>query len=157
MSDANPNPPAGAAPTLLSRLQEDMKAAMRAGQKDRLQVIRMLISDVKIIDMASKPTTEQQAVEAYAKKLRKSLEEYEKLSRATEVTALKFEIGVVDEYLPKKADASQTAALVDAFLAQNAFTAKDTGKAIGMFMKANTGAVDPGQVNVLIKEKLAGK
>ena len=92
------------APTgpLLARLQEDMKAAMRAGQKDRLNVIRMLISDVKIIDMAPKPTTEEQAIEAYAKKLRKSLEEYDKLGRTTEASALKFEIGVVEEYSQRK-------------------------------------------------------
>ena len=110
----NPSPPRP--PVLLSRLQEDMKTAMKSGQKERLGVIRMLLSDVKNIDLASKPTTAEQAVEAYAKKLRKSLEEYEKLGRTAEVTALKFEIGVVDEYLPKKASAEDAAKLVDAFL-----------------------------------------
>lgn len=142
---------------LLARLQEDMKAAMRAGQKERLNVIRMLISDVKIIDMAPKPTTEEQAIEAYGKKLRKSLEEYEKLGRTIESNALKFEIGIVEEYLPKKASAEDATNLVEAFLAANAFTAKDTGKAIGLFMKANPGKVDPAQVNALIREKLAGR
>lgn len=145
------------APTLLARLQEDMKTALRAGEKDRLQVIRMLISDVKVIDMAPKPTTEQQAVEAYAKKLRKSLDEYQKLGRTDEVKALQFEIGIVEQYLPKKADTAATASMVDAFLAQNSFTAKDVGKAIGMFMKAHGSEVDPGAVNALIKEKLTGK
>ena len=52
---------------LQSRLTEDMKSAMKSGQKDRLQVIRMLLSDVKNIDlMPNKPTAEQ-AVEAYGK------------------------------------------------------------------------------------------
>jgi len=78
---------------LLTRLQDDMKAAMKSGQKDRLGVIRMLISDVKNIDLAPKPTTAEEAVAAYAKKLCKSAEEYEKLGKAQEVEKLKWEIG----------------------------------------------------------------
>src|SRR5207248_2544372 len=85
---------------LLARLQEDMRAAMKSGDKDRLGVIRMLISDVKIIDLASKPTTAEEAVAAYAKKLRKSQEEYQKLGKPEEVKKLQFEIGVVEQYMP---------------------------------------------------------
>jgi len=85
---------------LLTRLTEDMKTALKAGQKDRLMVIRMLISDVKNVDLAPKPTTPEQAVESYAKKLRKSVEEYEKLGKPDQVTKLKQEIAVVEEYLP---------------------------------------------------------
>src|SRR2546429_6046337 len=104
---------------LLSRLTQDMKTALKSGQKDRLQVIRMLLSDVKNIDlMPNKPTAEQ-VVAAYGKKLRKSMEEYEKLGKADEVSNLKFEISVVDEYLPKKASPEETAMLVDEFLAKN--------------------------------------
>jgi len=43
---------------LLQRLQEDMKTAMKSGEKARLSVIRMLLSDVKNIDLAPKPTTD---------------------------------------------------------------------------------------------------
>src|SRR5256885_13372205 len=120
---------------LLTRLQEDMKPALKTGQKERLSVIRMLISDVKNIDlMPAKPTAEQ-VVSAYGKKLRKSVEEYEKLGKADEVSKLKFEIGVVDEYLPKKASPEDTAKLVDEFLAKNSFTEKQIGQAIGAFIK----------------------
>ena len=142
---------------MLAKLQEDMKTAMRTGQKDRLQVIRMLISDVKIVDMAPKPTTPLQAVESYHKKLKKSLEEYDKLGKADEVTKLKFEIGVVEEYLPKKASPGDTEKLVDEFLAKNAFTEKQVGQATGLFMKAHGAQVDPASANALIKAKLAGK
>src|SRR3954463_10952598 len=101
---------------LATRLHEDMKAALKAGQKDRLQVIRMVLSDVKNIDLNPAKPTAEQAVEAYARKLRKSLEEYQKLGKQPEVDALKFEIGVVEEYLPKKLSAEETEKLVDAFL-----------------------------------------
>ncbi len=142
---------------LLARLQEDMKAAMKSGAKDRLGVIRMLISDVKNIDiMPSKPTA-QQVVEAYGKKLRKSLDEYEKLGLKDQAEKLKFEIGVVDEYLPKKASEEETAKLVEEFLAGNAFTEKQFGQAMGAFMKAHAAAVDAATVSRLIKARLAGK
>jgi uncharacterized protein YqeY len=142
---------------LQSRLTEDMKSALKAGQKDRLAVIRMLLSDVKNIDlMPNKPTAEQ-AVEAYAKKLRKGVEEYEKLNKPDEVAKLKSEIAVVEEYLPRKASAGDTEKLVDEFLGKNQFTEKDFGRAMGAFMKAHGPNVDPGQANQLLKNKLAGK
>ncbi len=142
---------------LLARLQEDMKAALKSGQKDRLMVIRMLLSDVKNIDLAPKPTTAEEAVAAYGKKLRKSLEEYEKLGKTEEVQKLKFELSVVDEYLPKKVSPEETERLVDAFLAQQAFTEKQAGQAMGAFMKAHGTLVDAATVNALLRRKLAGK
>jgi uncharacterized protein YqeY len=142
---------------LQAKLTQDMKAAMKAGQKERLSVIRMLLSDVKNIDlMPNKPTAEQ-VVAAYAKKLSKGVEEYEKLGKADEAAKLKAEIAVVEEYLPKKASAGDTEKLVDDFLAANAFTERDFGRAMGAFMKAHGGQVDAAQANQLLKKKLAGK
>jgi uncharacterized protein YqeY len=142
---------------LLAKLQEDMKLAMKAGQKDRLTVIRMLISDVKNIDLQPTKPTAQQAVESYAKKLRKSVEEYEKLNKPDEVAKLKSEIAIVEEYLPKKLDAAETEKLVDAFLAGKPFGEKQMGQAMGQFMKAHGTQVDAGVANQLLKAKLAGK
>jgi hypothetical protein len=142
---------------IATKLHEDMKAALKAGQKDRLQVIRMLLSDVKNVDLASKPTTPQQAVEAYAKKLKKSAEEYEKLGRKAEVDQLKAELAIVEEYLPKKASPEETAKLVDTFLASNSFAEKQAGQATGMFMKQHGANVDAGVASGLIRQKLQGK
>lgn len=142
---------------LLPKLTEDMKLAMKAGQKDRLLVIRMLISEVKNIDLMPNKPTPQQAVEAYNKKLKKSLEEWEKLGRAEEANKLKEEIAIVESYLPKKLGAEETEKLVDAFLAANPFTEKDAGRATGLFMKQHGGSVDAGIVNPMLRAKLAGK
>jgi uncharacterized protein len=142
---------------LLAKLQDDMKAAMKTGQKDRLQVIRMLISDVKNVDLNPQKPTPQQAVEAYAKKLRKSVEEYEKIGKTDEVAKLKAEIAVVEEYLPKKASPAETEALVDAFLQGKTFTEKQIGQAMGQFMKVHGQQVDAGVANAALKAKLAGK
>jgi len=134
-----------------------MKTALKTGQKDRLQVIRMVLSDVKNVDLMPNKPTEQQVVEAYAKKLRKSLEEYEKLGKADESAKLKSEIAIVDEYLPKKANAEDTEKLVDAFLGANNFSEKQVGQATGMFMKQHGAGIEAGTVNALLRKKLAGK
>lgn len=142
---------------LQTQLQEDMKAAMKSGDKRKLSVIRMVLSDVKNVDLAPKPTTPQDAVAAYAKKLRKSLEEFQKLGKDQEVEQLRYEIGVVESYLPKKASAEETGKLVDAFLASHTFTEKQVGQAMGAFMKAHGQQVDAATANQLLKQKLAGK
>lgn len=142
---------------LLNRLTQDMKAALKSGQKDRLQVIRMLLSDVKNIDlMPNKPTAEQ-AVEAYAKKLRKGVEEYEKLGKPDEAAKLKSELAVVEEYLPAKASAGDTERLVDEFLSQHHFTEKQIGQAMGALVKAHGTSIDKAKANELLRQKLAGK
>jgi len=142
---------------LLARLQEDMKIAMKSGDKPRLQVIRMLISDVKIIDLAPKPITAEETVAAYAKKLRKSQEEFQKLGKTAEVEQLKYELGVVEVYLPKKASPQETERLVNEFLAKNSFGEKQVGQAMGAFMKSHGTQVEAGVANQLIRQKLAGK
>ena len=70
---------------------------------------------------------------------------------------LKFEISVVDEYLPKKASPADTEKLVADFLAKHAFSEKQSGAAMGMFMKEHGSMVDPGAANQLIRKALAGK
>src|SRR6476659_5287653 len=132
---------------LVSRLQEDMKTALKSGQKERLGVIRMILSDAKTADLRKQ--TPEEAVAAYAKKLAKSQEEFQKYGKTAEADQLKAEIAIVQEYLPKKASAEDTAKLVDDFLAKNSFTEKQLGQAMGAFMKAHGSSVDPGQANQL--------
>ena len=143
--------------SLLARLQEDMKSAMKSGRKERLGVIRMLISDVKNIDLQPKKISEEETVAAYGKKLRKSVEEYERIGRQDEVAKLKGELAIVEEYLPKKASPADTERLVEEFLAKNSFTEKQMGQAMGAFMKAHGGQVEPGAANAALKKRLAGK
>lgn len=139
---------------LQSKLQQDMVAAMKSGQKDRLGVIRMLLSDVKNVDLLPGKPTPQAVVESYAKKLRKSVEEYQKLGKADEVKQLQFEIGVVEEYLPKKLSAEETEKLVEQFLAGKPFTAQQAGPATGAFMKQHGSEVDAGLASAAIRKRL---
>jgi uncharacterized protein YqeY len=140
---------------LVSRLQEDMKSAMKAGQKERLGVIRMLLSDAKTADLRKQ--TPEEAVAAYGKKLNKSMEEFQKYNKPAEVEQLKAELAIVQEYLPKKASPEETEKLVDGFLVGKTFTEKQLGQAMGQFMKAHGQSADPATVNQILKQRLAGK
>lgn len=140
---------------LITRLQTDMKAAMKAGQKDRLSTIRMLLSEAKNADLQKPPSTPQKMVEAHGKRLRKAREEYERLGKLDEVSKLTAELAVVDEYLPRQASSEETAQLVDAFLAEHPeLKSADAGRATGMFMKQHGGSVDPAAASARIREGL---
>ena len=143
--------------TLLERLTSDMKSAMKSGQKERLGVIRMLLNDVKNIDLDPKKPTAEQAVAAYGKKLKKGIEEYEKLGKPAEAQQFRTELAIVEEYLPKKASPEETARLVDEFVAKSSFTEKQLGQAMGAFMKEHGANVAAGTANQLLKQKLAGR
>lgn len=139
------------------QLQEDMKKALKAHDKQRLDVIRMLLNDVKNVDLAPVPTTPQQAVAAYAKKLKKSQQEFEKLGRSEQVQQLQSELEIVESYLPKKAGDREIASLVEAFLKQHSFTASQFGQAMGAFMKEHGENVEPAIVSQLLRKGLAAK
>ncbi len=142
---------------LQTRLSQDMKAALKAGEKARLGVIRMLLNDVKNVDlMPGKPSPEQ-AVAAYAKKLSKAVEEYEKLGKQPEAEQFRTELAIVEQYLPKKASSDDTARLVEEFLSKHNFTEKDFGRAMGALMKEHGQNVDAAAANQMLKQKLAGK
>lgn len=142
---------------MIAKLQDDMKSAMKAGEKDKLLIIRMLLSEAKNADLQSPKKTPEQMVEAYGKKLKGTIAEYEKLGKPDEVAKLNAEMAIVEAYLPKKLDEAATTKLVDEFLAANGFTEKDAGKATGMFTKQHGQAVDGGIAAKLIRAKLAGK
>jgi uncharacterized protein YqeY len=139
---------------LPTQLAADMKSALKAGDKTRLSVIRMLLSDIKTIDLNPANPTPEQVVEAYARKLRKSRDEYQKIGQTDTVATLSAELEIVNAYLPKRATPEQTAALVDAFLASKTYTHKQFGQAMGAFLKQHGNTVDAAAVSQILKQKL---
>jgi hypothetical protein len=83
-----------------------------------------------------------------------SLDDLRKIGSAEQSQKLRSEIAIVDEYLPKRASAEETAALVDQFLAAQSFTPQQVGQAMGAFMKAHGSQVEPAVANKLIRERL---
>ncbi|MCS7034601.1 MAG: GatB/YqeY domain-containing protein [Phycisphaerae bacterium] len=141
---------------MIAKLTEEMKSAMKSGQKQRLGVIRMLLNEAKNADLQPSRPTPLAAVEAYARKLRKSIEEYEKVGRQEEAGNLRQELAIVEEFLPRKLSPEETARLVDDFLTKHSFTEKQVGQATGAFLKAHGSTVDPAVASAAIRKKLTG-
>lgn len=143
---------------LKATVQTQMIAAMKGGNKERTQVLRMLLSEIKRIE-ADKPDADPQAaVTAYAKSLRKTMAEMEGYNQPERVAALRAELVIVDEFLPKQIDDAALERIVTETLAgMGALTKKEQGKAIGAVMKAvaaTGGSVDAGKVRALVESKI---
>jgi len=143
---------------LKTLVQSQMITAMKAGDKNRTQVLRMVLSEIKRIE-ADKPDADPQgAVTGYAKTLRKAMADMEKYNQPERVTQLKSEIAIVEEFLPKQvSDDSLDKIAADALAALGPITKKDTGRAIGAVMKAVTAAgltADAGKVRALVEAKV---
>jgi uncharacterized protein YqeY len=143
---------------LKADVQKQMVAAMKGGDKLRTQVLRMVLSEIKKVE-ADKPDADPQgAVTSYAKVLRKSMAEMERLGQPERVAALQAEVAIVDEFLPKQMDDAALEKLVsDTLASMGVVTRKDMGKATGAVMKAAaaTGAsADPGKVRALLESKI---
>jgi uncharacterized protein len=143
---------------LKSEVHSQMVAAMKAGDKGRTSVLRMVLSEIKRVE-ADKPDADPQgAVNAYAKTLRKTMAEMEKLNQPERVAALQGELKIVEEFLPKQIDDAGLETLVTQTLAGlPGLTKKDAGRAMGAVLKAvaATGAsADAGKVKALVEAKL---
>lgn len=148
---------------LEDKLNEDLKASMKAGDKLALLAIRAVKTELmkRKTAKAGVEITDEMVVEtlrAYVKQLAGSIEELV-AGGADEgednIVQMRGEITYLDRYLPKLLDDAATAALVDEVLAANGITdPKMAGKATGLVMKDNKGKVDPGVVARIVKQKL---
>ena len=140
----------------LTTLREDMKAAMRAGEKKKLEVVRMLIAEVQQGELSNQKP--DKVVAGYHKKLKKARDEYDKLGEANRVAALDEELEILAKYVPDAPDAAATGRIVDDYLAANPDLGPgDVGRAMGGLMKQAKGQIDAGEANKLLREKLASR
>lgn len=120
---------------LEERLNEEMKQALKAGNADRLSTLRMMRSQVlleKKKDVSIQTLSDAQVTQvlgSYAKKLRDSTSEYEKLGRPEEAAKIRQELAVVQEFLPQPLSAEEAKALVAQVVAElGASSPKDLGR-----------------------------
>ena len=147
--------------SLKARIQEDMKDAMRSGDKRRLGVIRLILSAVKQREVDERIELDDTQVLAVLDKMlkqrRESLTQYEQAGRADLAEQESFEIGVVQTYMPQPLDAAEIDALIDAAIAETgAAGIKDMGKVMGILKPKLQGRADMGAVSGQIKAKLGG-
>lgn len=142
---------------LKERITEELKSAMKAQDKLRTSVLRMILADIKIADTSGKPKDQidyVDVVRGYCKKLKKSREEYEKLHLPEKVKELDGEIAIVEEYLPKQLSDDEIRKIVKEVVAANKYTAKEMGMAMKLIMSKHGGEVDGKRVQTYLKEVL---
>ena len=142
---------------LKERVTEDLKSAMKAQDKLKTSVLRMMLADIKIADTSGKPRDQiyyVEVVRGYHKKLKKSREEYERLHLPEKVKELDGEISITDEYLPKQMPDDEIKKIVHEAVEANKFTVKEMGTAMKLIMGKYGNAVDGKKVQVYLKEKL---
>lgn len=147
---------------ILKRITEDTKAAMKAGKKDELSVLRMISSEAKNkrIDAKVEVLTDEQMIEVLssAKKRRaEAAETYDKGGRAELAEKERAEMVVIERYLPAQLSDEELEKIVaDAIAKTGASSPKDMGKVIGMVMGQAKGQADGSRVSALVKSKLTG-
>ncbi|WP_293644702.1 GatB/YqeY domain-containing protein [Thiolapillus sp.] len=146
---------------LKDRITGDMKAAMKGGDKARLGVIRLILAATKQIEVDERIELDDARVlsvlDKMVKQRRDSITQYENAGRTELADQEKFEIGIIQEYLPEQLDETEIAALIDeAIKATGASSMKDMGKLMGMLKPKLQGRADMGAVSAQIKQKLSG-
>src|SRR5574337_642389 len=130
---------------LKERVAEDLKSAMKAQDKLRTSVLRMILADIKIADTSGKPKDQIDYVEVvrgYHRKLKKSREEYERLHLPEKVKDLDGEIAIVEEYLPKQMSDDEIKKIVHEAVETNRFTVKEMGTAMRLIMGKHGSMMD---------------
>ena len=146
--------------TLKERINEDMKAAMRAKEADRLLAIRTLLAAMKRKEVDERIDLDDAAVVAIVDKMVKqhkdSIDAFTKAGRADLVDKEAGEMAVISAYLPQRMDADAVAAEVAAIVAElGASGPGDMGKVMGAVKARLAGKADMGQVSAAVKAALS--
>jgi uncharacterized protein YqeY len=147
--------------TLKERITEDMKTAMRSGEKDRLAVIRLIQAAIKQREVDERivldDTQVTSVLEKMIKQRKESIAAFEKGARPDLVAKEAAEIVVLTPYLPEQmSDADLDALIAEAIATTGAASIKDMGKVMGIVKAKAAGKADMGAVGVRIKAKLGG-
>ena len=147
--------------SLKQRLTDDMKAAMKGGDKGSLGVIRLVNAAIKQKEVDERIELDDAAVLAVLEKMVKqrkdSVSQYEGAGREDLAAIERAEIVVIERYLPAKLDEAAIAAVIEAAIASTGATgAADMGKLMGVLKPQLAGQADMGQVSALVKARLAG-
>jgi uncharacterized protein YqeY len=146
---------------LREQLNEDMKTAMKARETDKLGAIRLLLSAVKQREVDERITLDDAGVIAVIEKMIKqrndSISQFEKAARQDLADKEKFEIGVLEAYMPKQLSAAEVEAIVAQAVAESgAKSPADMGKVMALVKPRLAGRADMGKVSGLVKGKLTG-
>ncbi|MGD1905633.1 MAG: GatB/YqeY domain-containing protein [Leptolyngbyaceae cyanobacterium] len=151
--------------SLKDRISDDIKTAMKAKDKVRLETVRsikkvILEKESTVRASGQEGLTETQELEILsqlAKQRKDSVTQYRKAGREDLAANEAAELDIIQEYLPAQLSEAEIVAAIDNWIVKTgASTPKDMGKVMGPVMKELKGRADGGQVQALVKAKLAG-
>jgi uncharacterized protein YqeY len=147
--------------SLKQRLTDDMKAAMKGGEKERLGVIRLANAAIKQREVDERieldDTQVLSVLEKMVKQRRDSITQFRAAGREDLASQEEFELGVLQGYLPEQLGQAELDAIVAKAIADAGATSpKDMGKVVGLVKPQVAGRADMGQVSALVRAKLGG-
>ena len=145
--------------SLKARIQSDMKAALRAGEKDRLGVIRMLLAAIQSREIENRGDLEDgeilQVVEKLIKQRKDSATQYADAGREDRAETALAEAALLQDYMPEQLGEAERAELVDDVIAaKGASSMKDMGAVMADLRDKAQGRADMGSLSALVKRKL---
>lgn len=147
--------------SLLGRLNDEMKQAMKNKEKEKLTVIRMLKAGLQneSIKAGGRDLTEEEELTVLSREVKQrkdSLHEFEKAGREDLVAKIQTELTYVNEYMPEQLSEEEVSAIVDEAIAETGASAKsDMGKVMAALMPKVKGKADGSLVNRLVQQKLS--
>jgi uncharacterized protein len=147
--------------SMKQQLIDDMKAAMKSGEKDRLGVIRLINAALKQREVDERIEITDAIVLAVLEKMVKqrkdSISQYETHGREDLASVERYELGIIQTYLPAQMGADELDAEVAKAIAESgAVSAADMGKVMAVLKPRIAGRADMGQASALVKKKFAG-
>jgi len=138
---------------------EDMKSALKAGDKDRLKVLRLILAAVKQVEVDSRTLLDDAAVlgvlDKMVKQRRDSVAQFTDGGRDDLAAIERAEIAVIEGYLPAKLADAELDALIDEVIAETGATSvRDMGKVMGAIKAKAAGRADMGAVGARVKKRL---
>ena len=145
--------------SLKQRLTDDMKTAMKAGEKERLGTIRLVNAAIKQKEVDERVEMDDTLVLAILEKMMKqrkdSVSQYEGAGREDLAAVERAEMAIIEQYLPAKLGEAEVLAAIDAVIADTGASGPaDMGKVMGAIKAKLAGQADMGEVSKLIKQRL---
>ena len=145
--------------SLRDKINDDMKSAMKAREPEKLGALRLLLAAMKQREIDERITLDDHQMVAVIEKMIKqrkdSIAQYEKAQRQDLADKEKYEISILEAYLPQQmSQAEVEAAVAEAIASTGAKGAADMGKVMGVLKPKLAGRADMGKVSGLVKSKL---
>ena len=132
------------------RITKEIKDAMKSGDKLKVSVLRMLLADIINVEKSGKDFKLIDVIKGYAKKLKKTIEEYERLHIKDKIVSYNEELKIVEEFLPKQMSDEELEKVVTELIELE--KPKDIGSAMKIVMGKYKDIADGKKVQALVKE-----